>query len=126
MARVISPNFLKKCQVQPISQDQWQIVKYVFEFKSTHPIGIIFDGIRFGWIFSLSKDLFHNVYCDRVDSKFFQTICSIEPVWLIGRWEYLVSYCNAHKGTKICDQKVSSHETNNCFKEWECCKSKIK
>ena len=50
MTRVISPNFLKKCQIQPISQDQWQIVKFIFEFKSTHATGIIFDGIKIGWI----------------------------------------------------------------------------
>ena len=36
--------------------------KSFLEFKSTHPMGIIFDGIRFGWIFSLLKDLFHNVF----------------------------------------------------------------
>ena len=61
MARVIPPNFLKKCLIQPISQDQWQIVKFILEFESTHQMGISFDGIRFGWIFSLLKDLFHNV-----------------------------------------------------------------
>ena len=61
VARIMSPDFLKKCQMQPISQDQWQIAKFVLEFKSTHPTSIIFDGIRIGWIFSLLKDLFHNV-----------------------------------------------------------------
>ena len=35
--------------------------KSFLEFKSTHQMGIIFDGIRVGWIFSLLKDLFHNV-----------------------------------------------------------------
>ena len=62
VARVMSPDFLKKCQMQPISQDQWQIAKFILEFKSTHPTGIIFDGFRIGWIFSLLKNLFHNVF----------------------------------------------------------------
>ena len=35
--------------------------RFFLEFKSTHPMGIIFNGIRFGLIFSLLKDLFHNV-----------------------------------------------------------------
>ena len=61
VARVMWPDFLKKCQMQPISQDQWQIAKFILKFKSTQPTGIIFDGIRIGWIFSLLKDLFHNV-----------------------------------------------------------------
>ena len=30
------PNFLKKCQMQPISQDQWQIAKIFLEFKFGH------------------------------------------------------------------------------------------
>ena len=30
IARVMSPNFLKKCQTQPISQDQWQIEKSIW------------------------------------------------------------------------------------------------
>ena len=47
--------------MQPISQDQWQIAKFILEFKSALPTGILFDGIRFGWIFLLLKDLFHNV-----------------------------------------------------------------
>ena len=61
VVRFMSPDFLKKCQMQPISKDQWQIAKFILEFKSTHPTGIIFDGIKIGWIFSLLKDLFHNV-----------------------------------------------------------------
>ena len=47
--------FFKKC-LSPMT-----IWKYYLEFKSTYPMGITFDGIRFGWIFSLLKDLFHNV-----------------------------------------------------------------
>ena len=27
------PDFLKKCQMHPISQDQWQIAKFILEFK---------------------------------------------------------------------------------------------
>ena len=49
------PDFLKKFQMHPISQDQWQITKSILKFKSTHPIGTIFNGIRFGWIFSTIK-----------------------------------------------------------------------
>ena len=41
---------------------QWQIVNFISESKSTHPLGMIFDGIRFGWIFSLLKILWHNMY----------------------------------------------------------------
>ena len=66
MARVMSPDFLKKCQMQPIFQDQWQIAKFILEFKSTHPTGTICDGIKIGWIFSLLKDLFHNVFASSV------------------------------------------------------------
>ena len=44
------PNFLKKCQMQPISQDQWQIAKFILEFKSTHPKCVNFDGVRVGSI----------------------------------------------------------------------------
>ena len=51
MARAKSPNFLKKCQMQPISQDQWQIAKLILEFKSTHPKCVDFDGVRVGSIF---------------------------------------------------------------------------
>ena len=53
--------FLKsaKFNLSPKSNDKLQI--FFLEFKSTHPMGIIFDGIRFGWIFSLLKDLFYNV-----------------------------------------------------------------
>ena len=51
MARVMSPNFLKKCQMQPISQDQWQIAKFILEFKSTHPKCVNFNGVRAGSIF---------------------------------------------------------------------------
>ena len=50
MARVMSPNFLKKCQMQPISQDQWQIAKFILEFKSTHPEYVNFDKVRVGSI----------------------------------------------------------------------------
>ena len=49
------PDFLLKCQIQPISQDQWQIWNFIFEFKCTHPIGMIFDGIRFGLVFLTIK-----------------------------------------------------------------------
>ena len=61
--RILSPDFLKKCQIEPNSQDQWQIANFILEFKSTHPIGTIFDGIRFGPVFWLLKDFFHNVHC---------------------------------------------------------------
>jgi len=55
------PSFLWKCPIQPNFQDQWQIANSILESKSTHPIGMNFDGIRFGWIFSLQKILRHNV-----------------------------------------------------------------
>ena len=45
VARIMSPDFLKKCQMHPISEDQWQIAKFILEFKPTHSTGIIFDGI---------------------------------------------------------------------------------
>ena len=51
IARVMSPNFLKKCQMQPISQDQWQIAKFILEFKSTHPKCVNFKRVRAGSIF---------------------------------------------------------------------------
>ena len=59
---VLSPDFLKKCQIQPNSWDQWQLTNFILESESTHQIGIVFDGIMFGWVFWLLKDLFHNVY----------------------------------------------------------------
>ena len=55
------PYFLCKCQIQPNFQDQWQIVNSFLESKSTHPLGMIFDGIWFGWIFSLLKILWHDL-----------------------------------------------------------------
>ena len=60
-ARILSPDFFKKCRIQPISQVQWQIANFILEFKSTHPKGTIFDGIRFGPVFWLLKDFFHDV-----------------------------------------------------------------
>ena len=58
------PNFLKKCQMQPISQDQWQISKFILYFKSTYPTDIMFDGISIGWIFSafFRVDEFYRFY----------------------------------------------------------------
>ena len=44
------PNFLKKCQMQPISQDQWQIAKIFLEFKSAHSKCVNFDVVRVGSI----------------------------------------------------------------------------
>ena len=44
------PDFLKKCQMYPIFQDQWQIAKFFLEFKSTHPKCVNFDRIRLGSI----------------------------------------------------------------------------
>ena len=55
--------FFKKCQIQPISQVQWQIANFILEFKSTHLKGSIFDGTRFGQIFWLLKDFCYNVHC---------------------------------------------------------------
>ena len=78
------PDFLKKCQMYPISQDQWQIEIFFLEFKSTHPIGIIFDGIIFGWIFSLLKDLFHNVLSK---SPFLGILVFLSiSIWLAPKW----------------------------------------
>ena len=48
---ILSPDFLKKCQIEPNSQDQRQIADFVLEFKSTHQIGTIFDVFRFGSVF---------------------------------------------------------------------------
>ena len=52
--------FLKRAKFNPSSKSNDKLQIFL-EFKSAHPIGIIFDGIRYGRIFSLSKDLFHNV-----------------------------------------------------------------
>ena len=41
--------------MHPISQDQWQIEKFILKFESTDLIGTIFNGIRFGWIFLTIK-----------------------------------------------------------------------
>ena len=62
------PDFLCKCQIQPNSQDQWQIAKSILKFKSTHPIGTIFNGIRFGWIFfTIKRSLAQCVVSIKVD-----------------------------------------------------------
>ena len=55
------PDFLCKRQIQLNSQVQWQLSNLILEFKCTHKIGMIFDWIRFGWVFWLLKDLWHNV-----------------------------------------------------------------
>ena len=62
MARVISPNFLKKCQMQPISQDQWQIAKFNLELKSTHSKCVNFDGVRVGSINLYLNKFYYNLY----------------------------------------------------------------
>ena len=51
LVRVMSPNSLKKCQIQPISQDQWQIAKFILDFKFTHPKCVNFDWVSVGSIF---------------------------------------------------------------------------
>ena len=63
--------------------------KYFLEFKYTHPMGIIFDGIRFGWIFSLLKDLFYNVIYFKVQSGVkkisdFKNKDNVEPIQQLG------------------------------------------
>ena len=63
-ARILLPDSFKKCQIQPISQVQWQIANFILEFKSTHLIGTSFDWTRFGPVFLLLKDFFHNVLCN--------------------------------------------------------------
>ena len=50
------PDFLRKCQIQLIFKVQWQISNLILEFKCTHIIGVIFDGIRFGRIFFTIKN----------------------------------------------------------------------
>ena len=60
-AKIFSPDFFKKCQIQPISQVQWQIANFILEFKSTHPNGTIFDRNRFGRIFWQLKDFCYDV-----------------------------------------------------------------
>ena len=52
------PDFLRKCQIQLIFKVQWQISNLILEFKCTHIIGIIFNGIRFGRIFFTIKRFF--------------------------------------------------------------------
>ena len=49
------PDFLCKYQIPPNFQDQRQIANLILEFKSTHSIGMVFDGIRFGPIFFTIK-----------------------------------------------------------------------
>ena len=51
VARAMSPIFFKKCQMHPNSQDQWQIAKFILDFKSTHSKCVNFDGVRVGSIF---------------------------------------------------------------------------
>ena len=51
VARFMSPDFFKKCQIQPISEDQWQIANITSKFISSRPIHMIFDSIRISWIF---------------------------------------------------------------------------
>ena len=58
----------QKCQIEPNSQDQWQIANFILEFKSAHPIGTIFDRIRFGQVFSLLKDFWYDVSCKKTQS----------------------------------------------------------
>ena len=87
--RILSPDFFKKCQIEPNSKDQWQIANFISGYKSTHSIGTIFDGIRFGPVFLLSKDFFYNVWliikqkeCNRSgDGRFACFFCS----WIEGR-----------------------------------------
>ena len=51
-----------KNEIQPNSQDLYQFSNLILETNSTHPIGIIFEEISFGSIFSLSKILLHIVH----------------------------------------------------------------
>ena len=66
--RILSPDFLKKCHIEPNSQDQWQIANFILEFKCAHSIGTIFDRIRFGQVFSLLKDFWYDVSCKKTQS----------------------------------------------------------
>ena len=93
------PDFLKKCQMYPISQDQWQIAKFFLEFKSTHPMGIIFDGIIFGSIFSLLKDLFHNVFCAIWDGR----PCRMYSLVLVWRAIHILR----HQGSIFLENQLS-------------------
>ena len=65
-SRISLPDFLKKCQIEPTSQDQRQLANFILKIKSTHPKGTIFDGIRFGPVFWILKDFFHDVKWDEV------------------------------------------------------------
>ena len=47
-AKVISPDFLKKYQIQPNSHVQWQIANFILEFKYTYPNWVNYDGVRVG------------------------------------------------------------------------------
>ena len=68
VARVMSPDFLKKCQMQPISQDQWQIAKLILEFKSTLPKCFDFNRVRAGSIFFAIRLIMYNVICTALSS----------------------------------------------------------
>ena len=72
VARVMSPNFLKKCQMQPISQDQWQIAKFILEFKSTLPKCVDFNRVRAGSIFFAIRLIV--VQCDLVMYKLWKNM----------------------------------------------------
>ena len=62
MARVLSKNAFKKVPNSSLFQRPMTISNLFLEFKSTHPIGMLLDGIRLGWIFLALKILKHNVF----------------------------------------------------------------
>ena len=66
-AKILSPDFFKKCQIQPISQVQWQITNFILEFKSTHPKCVNFDYFRVGSIYLYSNFVWRNVH--RIQSQ---------------------------------------------------------
>ena len=65
--------------------------KFILEFKSTHPIGMVFDGIRFGWIFSLLKekiiyiifDVFGHTQANTFVTNFLALLPNNSPVSLV-------------------------------------------
>ena len=51
-SKVYCQIFLRKClEIGPNSPDQKQIANFILELESAHPLGSIFDEIKFGHVF---------------------------------------------------------------------------
>ena len=82
--------FLKKCQIQTMSENQWQIAYFSSEFKLSFLIGRIVNAIIIVWIFWLLNELRYNV-C-RKDRHYTGAISML--IQSICRWfmQYLTTF----------------------------------